>query len=203
MKSVIALAVALLLNATAWAEEFRLFSPLGVGPLDVKSEVEKSGKGSWVRATATNDSGVPIRNVHFCVRNRKSNVCAATLGNIEIWQPGAAFYAEVNLPASAKLGSYVIDVALLVPDKGIYHVRRIYAEKVEGKSRDVARDQLMALIVNTGLFTLVGDSKIMETLVVGQFEVLAAFDWDSLVSINFTRSSSGAAGGARWDLWDI
>jgi hypothetical protein len=43
MKSIIALAAALLLNATAWAEDFRL-SFSGVGPLTVKSEIERSGK---------------------------------------------------------------------------------------------------------------------------------------------------------------
>jgi hypothetical protein len=195
MKCTIALTTALLLNGAASIEEPPVYL-LGVGPLIVRSEIEGSGKSVRIHATATNESGVPIRYVRSCVRNlnAKANDCAGVLDRADVWQPEAVIRWDENLRRPVKSGAYRIVAALLIPAEKIDLVGRIYVDLLDGSGKDLARDQLMAAIVNTHRFELVGDRNSADAILQGRAEIWKA---GSESSASARTTSAGGALASR------
>jgi hypothetical protein len=196
MKFLIALIAALLLNATAWAEDFQRYSPSGVGPVTIKSEIVKLGKSVRIHATATNNSGVPIRYARFCVRGlrAKANDCAGVLGWREVWPPEAVVSWDESLPRPVNPGAYDIGAALLIPADKIDLVQEIRVGLLDGNDKDMARDQLMALIVNSRRFKLAGGSMSADATLTGRAETWEA---GSVSDLSARTATSGGVLASR------
>ena len=75
----------LIVALTAPAADFNL-SGDGVGPISVHTKLTYEGKGEHLIATATNDSGVPLSKITFCVTAATKD-CLFTFWNAEEWEP--------------------------------------------------------------------------------------------------------------------
>jgi hypothetical protein len=151
------------------AEDFRLYRD-GVGPLTVSSKIDVKNKVARVHATATNASGVLIRYALICIRPRDRKECAVLLWNTALWQPGEMIAWDKTLQVRTNWQQYEMEVAQLVRDSKIYHVKKVYVDLIEGNGAGMSRDQLMALITNSSRFELVESPEKADAILKGRSE---------------------------------
>lgn len=188
----IVLFLALCLQSTfAMAKDFEL-SRDGVGPFEVSMKIEIRDKhdaldiyprkAAEVIVTALNDSGLPIRYASLCVRSMwRTKGCDFHLWTNQIWAPGEVL--TWNSRGSAPRG---IENALIVmdklrvapppdresdtppgPDPRLESVRRIYVAPLDGDNAADAREQLVALLTNSGRFVTVDNPKLADATMQG------------------------------------
>jgi hypothetical protein len=151
----------LLLSATIGrAEEFTLYGENGVGPIVMNTRIEMLGKTAAFAGTAQNQSGVPIRRAVWCVRATKKpkSGCAFTLFTTTTrWDPGDTISLEFKAPAVRGFPRHFVSLTELQPVTKFDPIQRIVVESIQGTSGNLAREQLIALILNSGRFQVVQD----------------------------------------------
>ena len=151
----------LLLSATIGrAEEFTLYGENGVGPIVMNTRIEMLGKTAAFAGTAQNQSGVPIRHAVWCVRATKKpkSGCAFTLFTTTTrWDPGDMISLEFKSPAVRGFPKHFVSLTELQPVTKFDPIQRIVVESIQGTSGNPAREQLIALILNSGRFQVVKD----------------------------------------------
>jgi hypothetical protein len=179
--------------APAFSGDFHLGMD-GVGPIHISMKIQVRnateeltaypGKKAEVQLTALNDSGKPIRYARFCIQAMwRSKGCDFNLWTNQVWAPGEELTWNVrgNAPRGIENALVVLTKLRLAPpseettppgpDLRLQSVRKIYIEHIDGNQGEKAREQLIALIMNSGWFVAVDDSKLADATINGRSEL--------------------------------
>jgi hypothetical protein len=177
----------------AIASDFHL-SAGGVGPIDISMKIlvrNDDGeltaylrKKAEVQLTAINDSGKPIRYARLCIQAMwRTKGCDFSVWTNQVWVPGEELTWNVrgNAPRGIEKALVVLtklrlarpteDTTAPGPDLRLKSVRKIYIEPIDGNHGAKSREQLIALIMNSGWFVAVDDSKLADATIKGHSEI--------------------------------
>ena len=158
----------------------------GLGPVSFVVQVsfaDKSADHISISVSGTNNTGVHLRRVLFCV-NLESATCSARFWTQAGWRAGASQTWSVNVTGKAVgLNSTrasdirAAGIQVIIRDFEQDHfagVRKIYVEKIEGgfgNLNDLVREQVMAAVVNSGgRFQLVDEFVRADAIIRGRAE---------------------------------
>ena len=179
----------------------KLFSKDGIGPI-VFSELVFSRKGNLYSliAVAKNASGTAIRRSEFCIVTPQDG-CFRTLytngiPNDPAWKAGQEMRWEVSFTPDRKL--HAIDRATIAehPDLVVFtklhSIRRVYVNQIEGSNGPMARERLMALLVNSGCFQLAANAEEADAIIEVRAEIESRGEYSR--SVGVTRGAALATG---------
>jgi hypothetical protein len=149
------------------AEDFGLYGN-GVGPLIISSQIEVKKKVATLHATATNNSGTPIRRARFCAVPRGHKECGLTFWTVGVWQPGQTVHWDNTVRVLSNWQKYDLEVVQLVQDSKLFDVKKVYVDLLDGDGDGMPRDQVMALIANSGRFELVESREAADAILKGR-----------------------------------
>jgi len=159
----------------------------GVGPITFKVEVRFAGKSTQrmtIGVSAMNDSKFTIRKIHFCIQLEGRTCSSSYNWTKSMWEPGTArSWPSLSVEGHAvgilatkaadlRPSNIQIDIQDIERDQ-FASVRKIFVEKLEGDFGDVsalAREQVMAAVVNSRRFQLVDDRSQADAILKGRAE---------------------------------
>ena len=146
----------LILAVTPTQAQQRLYLD-GVGPIVTNTIVSMKGKTASLSAWATNESGVPIRKATWCVlaKKEKKGVCSFTFGTHRTFEPGETFKWNLTGGVGKGLPGHSVVLLSVYPVTKFDPLKKVFVETIEGNNGAMAREKLLALIVNRGRFEVV------------------------------------------------
>jgi hypothetical protein len=157
----------------------------GLGPVDFVVQVSfpsKSIERISISVSGTNNSGVHLRHVAFCV-HLEGGACSATFWTESSWRSGTSRKwsisvngRKVGLSAtkSTEIKASEIGVTIRELEKDRFaDVQKVFVEKLDGdfgNVSDLVREQVMAAVVNSGRFQLVDDKSQADAVIRGRAE---------------------------------
>jgi hypothetical protein len=158
------------LQAQCPAIEYTL-SKDGIGPFTMKTCVVVKGKQATFTGTARNDSGQAIRQASWCVlAPKQESGCAFTPWTIGPLPPGQTLNWNITGPAGRGLPKHTVVLSRVSPVTKLDSVRKLYVEQIDGGNGPMSRDQLKALIANSGRFEPVEDTTSADAVLKGRSE---------------------------------
>jgi hypothetical protein len=150
MRPVHLLVLTVVLIVPSHGQEFSL-SKDGVGPIMMKTSVRMDGKTAVFTGTARNESGRSIRHAVWCVQAKKLKAgCSFDLWTTKRpWKPGEEIDFEYKAPAGHGFPKHVVSLIHLELVTKFDPIQKIWVESIQGKSGDLIREQLIALISNS------------------------------------------------------
>jgi hypothetical protein len=177
----------LILAVTPTQAQQRLYLD-GVGPIVTNTSVSVHGKTASLSAWATNESGVPIRKATWCVlaKKEKKGVCSFTFGTHRTFEPGETFKWNLTGGVGKGLPGHSVALLSVYPVTKFDPLKKVFVETIEGNNGAMAREKLLALIVNRGRFEVVEDRNSADAILKGRSETRDAGE---------ARSSSSRSSG--------
>lgn len=117
-RAAISFSVLVLLCARLAAEDFTLWQGK-IGPIRVHTEITYEGKGERISATATNDSGIALQYIRFCVISSIKG-CLFTMWNTATWEPGTELSWNTTTARRVPELAHEVKIdALNLPNSGV------------------------------------------------------------------------------------
>jgi hypothetical protein len=146
------------LIVSSHGQEYSL-SKDGVGPFIMETRVRMDAKLAVFTGTARNQSGKPIRHAAWCVQAKRLKTgCSFILWTTQTpWRPGEEIKFEYTAPAGHGFPKHTVSLINLELVTIFDSIQKIYVESFQGKSGNLIREQLIALISNSGRFQVVSE----------------------------------------------
>ncbi len=142
------------------------------GPIAVEAKAVRSHGGhAVVSMTAHNNTGIQFRHVSFCV-DLTGNLaeCGAVFWTAGLWAPGKELnWVSAPVPDKPFKG---LKITLRRADRDPYaKIRRIWVAPLEGTNGELAREQLIASVINSRRFVVVEAQDKADAVIRGRAEL--------------------------------
>jgi len=169
----------------------------------METHIEMQGKTAAFTGTARNQSGKPIRHAAWCVQARKLKTgCSFILWTTQTpWKPGEKIEFEYRAPAGHGFPKHLVSLIDLQLVTKFDPIQKICVESIQGKSGNLVREQLIALISNSGRFQVVEDRGAADATLTGIAEPrgeetkVVSDSTTSGVSVGYLNVAAASAGG--------
>jgi hypothetical protein len=135
----------------------------------METHIEMRGNTAVFTGTARNQSGKPIRHAAWCVQTKKLKTgCSFSLWTTKTpWKPGEEIEFEYKAPAGHGFPNHLVSLIDLQLVTKFDPIQKIFLGSIQGTSGNLAREQLIALITNSGRFQVVEDQGAADATLTG------------------------------------